>query len=175
MIVCAGDNEEFEFAYPIGVGLVQSAINLTHIIIEKRPDFLLFVGSAGSYGGYKIFDIVSSNYATNIELGFLDNHCYTPLEENRNVSRETSNIINSSNYITTNIVSSKKLLALGCELENMEFFSVLSVAKKYNIPVNGLFIVTNYCNENAHNDFLKNHKKAKELIIQYMGTYNEKR
>jgi nucleoside phosphorylase len=46
----------------------------------------------------------------------------------------------------------------GVGIENMEFFSILSVAKEFEIPVAGIFVITNYTNENAHEDFLKNHK-----------------
>ncbi len=180
MIVCAGREERFDFAYPVGVGLVESCMNLTRLALFDKPDFLLFIGSAGSYGNHKIFDIVSSKTASNIEIGFLDDRCYTPLEnvisseERQDVPRETLSIVNSSNYITTDSVSSKKFLTLGLELENMEFFSLLTVAKEYDIPVAGIFIVTNYCNANAHNDFIQNHSKAKQLLTQYMKSYREK-
>ena len=50
MILCAGRNETFEFAKPIGVGLVESASTLTQLILEEKPAFLFFVGTAGSYG-----------------------------------------------------------------------------------------------------------------------------
>ncbi len=178
MIVCAGRGESFEFAYSIGVGLVESCMNLTKLALLDKPEFLLFVGSAGSYGGHKIFDIVSSKTASNIEIGSLEDKCYTPLdnlisaEENQNVPRETLNIVNSSNFITTDKQSAKKLLNLGVSLENMEFFSLLSVAREYDIPVAGVFIVTNYCNNNAHKDFIKNHKKAKELLERYIRSYH---
>jgi nucleoside phosphorylase len=181
MIVCAGKNEVFDFAYPVGVGLIESCMNLTRLALFDKPDFLLFIGSAGSYGNYNIFDIVSSKTASNIELGFLDDRCYTPLEnvvsseESQNVPRETLNIVNSSNYITTDSVSSKKFLTLGLELENMEFYSLLSVAKEYDIPTAGIFIVTNYCNTNAHKDFTQNHKKAKQMLTYYMKSYSGKK
>jgi len=42
----------------------------------------------------------------------------------------------------------------------MEFFSILSVAKEFEIPVAGIFVITNYTNENAHEDFIKNHKEG---------------
>ena len=42
MIVCAGKNETFDFASPIGVGLIESSINLTKLILFDKPDFLLF-------------------------------------------------------------------------------------------------------------------------------------
>ena len=179
MIVCAGRNETFDFAHPIGVGLIETTMNLTRLILSDKPDFLLFIGSAGSYGNHKIFDIVTSKTAANIELGFLEDRCYTPLENivsadgTQNVPRETLNIVNSSNYITTDTVSSKKFLTLGLELENMEFFALLSVAKEFDIPADGVFVVTNYCDTNAHKDFMKNHKQAKQLLTKYMKEYNE--
>ncbi|MDN5376977.1 MAG: hypothetical protein PWQ42_273 [Sulfurospirillum sp.] len=174
MIICAGNNETFNFAHPIGVGLIQSSINLTRIALFDKPDFLLFIGSAGSYGNHKPFDIVHASSASNIELGFLNSLCYTPLDNvisTPNVPRETNIIVNSSNYITTSKEDAKKMLALDIELENMEFFSVLSVAKEFEIPAAGIFVVTNYCDKNAHKDFMTNHQKAKDLLTKYIKEY----
>lgn len=176
MILCAGRNETFDFAKPIGVGLIESAINLTKLVLEEKPAFLFFVGTAGSYGHYKIFDVVQSHKASNIELCFLNNSCYTPLTSHIettpvHVSRGTntiSPIINSSNYITMDNVLSEKMLLKTIDLENMEFFSILHVAKKFNLPCSGLFVVTNYCNEHAHRDFMQNHMRAKELITLHV-------
>lgn len=167
MIICAGNNETFEFATPMGVGLIETAMNLTRLCLFDKPEFLLFVGSAGSYGDHKIFDIVESKTASNIELGFLSSDAYTPLDNV--VSTNTDNtkkdvIVNSSNYISTNEELTKKFLPLGITIENMEFFSVLKIAQEFNIPSGGVFCITNYTNKDAHADFLKNHEKAKELL-----------
>ncbi len=167
MIICAGNNETFDFALSTGVGLIETAMNLTRLCLFDKPEFLLFVGSAGSYGKYKIFDIVESKTASNIELAFLNSDAYTPL--NNVVSTNTDNttkdvIVNSSNYISTNEELTKKFLDLGIAIENMEFFSVLKIAEEFNIPAGGVFCITNYTNKTAHEDFLKNHAKAKELL-----------
>ena len=58
MIICAGRNETFAYAHSIGVGLIESAINLTRTCLFNKPEYLLFVGSAGTYGNHQIFDIV---------------------------------------------------------------------------------------------------------------------
>jgi len=170
MIICAGDIEQFSFATPIGIGLVNSAINLTRLILMEPPEFLFFVGTAGSYGRKTIFDIVESRVAANIEHSFLNKSAYTPLDNvvsaSENVSHET--IINSSNYITTSKEIAKKYLALNIDLENMEFFSVVKVAQEFRIPVAGIFIVTNYCNSNAHSDFKKNHFAAMHKLNNYI-------
>ncbi len=170
MFICAGDSESFDFALPIGVGLVESAINLTRLAIMHTPEFLIFVGTAGSYGKHKIFDIVESKTAANVEHSFLTRSAYTPIKNlitaSEDVSRET--IINSSNYITTDKEIAKKYLAKRLELENMEFFSVLAVAKNFNIPVGGVFCVTNYCDNNAHEQFLKNQKDAMARLEGYL-------
>ena len=171
MIVCAGNNETFSFATPMGVGLVEMSINLTRLCLMDPPEYLLFVGTAGSYGEAKIFDIVESKTAANIELCFLQKSCYTPLDNviTTNTQETKDIIINSSNYITTNKTLAKKFLRFGIGLENMEFYAFLSVAKEFDIPAGGLFCVTNYTDEKAHEDFLKNHQKAKELLESYVG------
>ena len=166
MIICAGNSETFDFATPMGIGLIECTINLTRLCLFDKPEFLLFIGSAGSYGKENIFDIVESKTAANIELAFLCNDAYTPL--NNVVSTNTNNkkdiIVNSSNYITTNEDLAKKFLQLGIGIENMEFFAVLKVAEEFDIPAGGVFCITNYTNKNAHEDFIKNHEKAKELL-----------
>jgi len=170
MIVCAGNNETFDFATPIGVGLVDSAMSLTRLCLAEKPEFLLFVGSAGSYGEYKIHDIVESKTAANIELGFLDKNAYTPIDNV--VSAQTEEIkdviVNSSNYITTSEKAMGQFRSLGIAIENMEFFSVMRVAQVFGIPAGGVFCITNYCDANAHRDFIANHGFAKVLLADYL-------
>jgi len=167
-IISSGNEEIFNFATPIGIGLIDSAINLTRLCLFDKPDFLIFIGSAGSYGKLNIMDIFESSSASNIEHCFLKKECYTPIDNiiSSNVSRET--FVNSSNYITQNKIISKAYLKLGIDAENMEFFSVVKVAKEFNIPVKGIFVVTNHCFKNAHQEYLKNIKQAKIKLINYL-------
>jgi nucleoside phosphorylase len=169
VVICAGEIESFDFAKPMGIGLIDTAINLTKFCIKNRPKSILFIGSAGSYGEYNIFDIVKSNTASNIENSFFNANSYTPINtiisSNKRVSCET--IINSSNYITTDFNISKHYISKNIGLENMEFFSILKVAERFNIEASGVFIVTNYCNENAHKDFIKNHREAMRRLESY--------
>ena len=170
MIVCAGKSEQFAFAVPIGIGLIETAISLAKICIEKTPESITFVGTAGSYGNRELMEIVHSEKACNIEQAFLRRDAYSPIE-NRvhsvgNVSHETW--VNASNYICTNTEIAQKYLKMGIEIENMEFYAVLKVAEQFGIPAKGIFIVTNYCDKNAHKDFLKNHKEAMQTLSAYI-------
>jgi len=167
-IISSGNKEIFNFATPVGIGLIDSAINLTRIVLFDKPDIIFFIGTAGSYGKLKVFDIIETSSASNIEQCLITKSCYTPVNNMilSDVSRET--IINSSNYITTNVYISKKYLELNIDAENMEFFSIVKIAKKFNIYIRGIFIITNYCNENAHKDYIQNINKAKEKLIKYL-------
>ncbi len=170
MIICAGNNETFPFAQPTGVGLIETSMNLTRLCMFDKPEFLLFVGTAGSYGDAKIFDIIESKTASNIELAFLSNDAYTPLDNviSTNETAKKDIVVNSSNYISTNKNLTKNFLKFGLGIENMEFFAVLKIAQEFDIPAGGVFCVTNYTDENAHKDFLANHEKAKELLSVYV-------
>ena len=130
----------------------------------------MFVGTAGSYGEKEIFEIVESRVAANVEQSFFEGKSYTPIDNVvasiQDVSHET--LVNSSNYITTNKEVWKDFTAQNIHLENMEFFAVMKVAQMYGIPVAGIFIVTNYCDENAHADFEKNHKEAMKRLSAYV-------
>jgi len=76
--------------------------------------------------------------------------------------------VNSSNYITTDKEISKHYTAQNVQIENMEFFAVMKVAQFYGISAGGIFVVTNYCDENAHEDFLKNQKEGMAKLDVYV-------
>ncbi|MDO5046644.1 purine-nucleoside phosphorylase [Campylobacter sp.] len=186
MIISAGRNEIFDFALPMGVGLVDMSINLTKFLSENSanlPSEIVFVGSGGLYKDGKIFEIYESIVGANVEISSLEGKSYTPCETqissvqicdknlNAKVPRETIRV-NSSNFITTDQNLAFKLFEMGYFLENMEFFAVLKVAEKFKIPARGIFIATNFCNQNAHEDFLKNHQKAKEILINSLKERN---
>lgn len=181
MIVCAGSGEYFSFAKSIGVGLCESAIGLTQICLREYVDSIVFVGSAGAYSkDILIGDIYLSNSATQIELAFLEDKAYTPLDNHiqsevlQNVSYETFQtlnlntykkaIVNSSNYITTDEDMASRFVNAGICLENMEFFAVMRVAQHFQIPCMGVFCVSNHCHKNAHNEFLSHHQRIKETL-----------
>lgn len=175
MIVCAGENEQFDFALPMGIGMIDVAINLTRLCVSQKPKFILFVGTAGSYGEKRIFDIIESKTACNIENSFFTGGSYTPIDNivstSEDVSRET--LVNSSNYITTDISVGKFYLAQNIHLENMEYYAVLKVAQSFGISAGGVFIVTNYCDKNAHKDFMDHQKEAMRRLTEYIKRENK--
>ncbi len=171
MIVCAGEIEQFEFAYPIGIGMVDAAVNLTRLCLTEKPESVLFVGTAGSYGRIDLIKIVVSQKACNIEHSLIRGDGYSPIDNCVNsigkVSHETT--VNSSNYITTNELISDEYIKRGIGLENMEFYGVMKVAKQLEIPAKGIFVTTNYCAKNAHTEFKNNHKTAMIKLEKYIA------
>ena len=179
MFVCAGNGEEFEFARSIGVGLVESAITLSKLCVTEGVESLVFVGSAGSYDKeVDLLELFVSTQATQIESSLLVGESYTPLKQEikslKNVSCETISkilslnlpqaIVNSSNYICIDSAYALRMKERGILLENMEFFSVLSVARRFNIPALGVFCVSNHCHSKAHKEFAENLLKVLRLL-----------
>lgn len=181
LLVCAGKSESFEFAQSIGIGLIETTITLTNILTKKAieddlPKQIVFVGTAGIYKKGEILEIYESSKASNLEISKLLNLSYSPLnlENPLNVSRETSLtnssniVINSSNFITQDKNLATKFYENGFDLENMEFYSILSVANFFKIKCKAVVCTTNFCDENAHEMFIKNHDAAKEKLKIYI-------
>ncbi|GAA7425143.1 hypothetical protein ID0988_05020 [Helicobacter pylori] len=171
MLLCAGRNETLKGAMPIGVGLIESAIHLMRMCLEN-PDTesLIFVGSAGSYSPeIELLSVFESFQAYQIEESFSHLNSYTPLDNFIQIETEEKALfervcVNSSNYIHTNEMFAKKMAQKGVLLENMEFFSVLSVAKVFSLKAKGIFCVSNYVGLNAHKEFKENHAKVKQIL-----------
>lgn len=189
MFICAR-GENFSFAKDIGVGLVESSITLTALILRENPQYLIFIGSAGAYDkSVNLLDIFVSNSATQIESSFSKDESYTPLDNKIEIvsyetlqnqsadSRSNPNInisailnsqkfaiVNSSNYICTDEIFAYKMSSAGIVLENMEFFAILKVADYFKIPALGIFCVTNHCDKDAHKNFIALHKDAHKRL-----------
>jgi len=169
VLVCAGAHEQFVSAQAIGIGMLDAAISLSRFCRERKPKGIHFIGTAGSYGKFKIMDVIESSKACNIENSFFNAGSYSPVAHH--VSHETipnEIVVNSSNYITTDMCLGSLYQKQNIFLENMEFYAVMKVAERFGIPARGTFVVTNYCNAEAHEDFLQNHSAAMQKLTQYI-------
>ena len=138
-------------------------------ILNALPREIIFIGSAGLYKEGEIFEIYESSAAANIEISSLENKSYSPIEgEITSIVPRGTCKVNSSNFITTDQNLAHKLFDREYFLENMEFFAVLKVAQKFQIPAYGIFVATNFCDKNAHVDFIKNHEQAKKELENYL-------
>ena len=138
-------------------------------ILNALPREIIFIGSAGLYKDGEVFEIYESSVAANTEISSLENKSYSPIEsEITSVVPRGTCKINSSNFITTDQNLAHELFSRGYFLENMEFFAVLKVAQKFQIPAYGIFVATNFCDKNAHADFIKNHEQAKKELEKYL-------
>ena len=138
-------------------------------ILNALPSEIIFVGSAGLYKDGEVFEIYESLVAANIEISSLENKSYSPIEsEIASIVPRGTYKVNSSNFITIDQNLAHKFFCRGYFLENMEFFAVLKVAQRFQIPAYGIFVATNFCDKNAHADFIKNHEQAKKELEKYL-------
>ena len=138
-------------------------------ILNALPNEIIFIGSAGLYKDGEVFKVYESSAAANIEISSLENKSYSPIKnEIASVVPRGTCKVNSSNFIMTDKNLAHKLFDRGYFLENMEFYAVLKVAQKFQIPAYGIFVATNFCDENAHTDFIKNHEQAKKELEKYL-------
>ena len=138
-------------------------------ILSALPSEIIFIGSAGLYKDGEVFEIYENSVAANIEISSLENKSYSPIEsEIASIVPRGTCKVNSSNFITTDQNLAHELFNRGYFLENMEFFAVLKVAQKFQIPAYGIFVATNFCDKNAHADFIKNHEQAKKELEKYL-------
>lgn len=121
----------------------------------------------------QLLEIYESAHCFNVEASKLTNDFYSPAEceINLNVSYETKKC-NSSNYICTDENVAARFANLGLELENMESFAVLSLAKRFGISATCFLCATNFCDKNAHQSFLQNHAQAKKNLEHFLQEKN---
>ena len=182
-------------------GLMSKQSVASELSVANKPDKIIFIGTCGLYQKseslnlskkseikenlgaknlarenqkpLKLLEIYESAHCFNVEASKLTNAFYSPAEceINLNVSYETKKC-NSSNYICTDENLAARFADLGLELENMESFAVLSVAKRFGISATCFLCATNFCDKNAHQSFLQNHAQAKKNLEHFLQEKN---
>jgi len=175
VFVCAGRTEVFEFAKSVGVGMVEAALGVAEILRESKFDEVVFVGTCGLYDKrdelLKIYEVFK---VENLEMSGVLSLAYSPLFEmtekiksvikTPNVSRET---FNSSNFITTDAKTAQKFSSFFVG-ENMELYGVKVACERAGVAWRGILCATNYCDQNAHKNYVKNIKEAKKRLEKYI-------
>ena len=120
-----------------------------------------------------LLEIYETRHAFNVEASRILGDFYSPAvwEINLNVSYETKKC-NSSNYICADERVAARFAAMGLELENMEAFAVLSVAAKFGVDAVCFLCATNFCDSQAHQNFIKNHAQAKKNLENFLQEKN---
>lgn len=181
-LICSACDDEIRFlpkdlgntlVCSLGIGFLDSALNLEKLICSNTITEIVFIGTAGSYNkALSIGEIVSINSTAALNLGavlglayvagkqesfelevfkdFKPAKCFSSLE----ISREE---IIAEKLIAQN--SADKFL-----VENMELYGVAAVAAKNKIPLKSLLGITNYINPNAHEDWKANNLSVSEKL-----------
>ena len=166
----------------IGIGLVDSAINLTRILEEYAYlKNIIFIGTAGAYkdSKLKIGDLVQAKETGLFSLSQYEGDSYLPNKMIKKISCNQFSGIEAVQVASVLEINrrgeklAKVFWKTGYSAEHMELFSVARVAKKFNKNIYSVLGVSNIVNQSAHQDWLKNNKKVsletnkklKELLL----------
>lgn len=140
-----------------GVGKINSTMNLTKMIMKKRPKHILNLGSAGS----RHFDIG------------------TLLEVESTIRREpvlpwmqkTLNLKTFSDLTRVSCASADTIevgdAALQWQLMDMEIYSLVHVSHEFNIPISSVKFVTDNSDKNLRRDWDSQLKSCAEKLLEF--------
>ena len=153
-----------------GANFMQKNENLGENLNKNSHDFS---PKSQEIQSLNLLEIYETRHAFNVEASSFLGDFYSPAacEINLNVSYETKKC-NSSNYICTDEKMAARFAAMGLELENMEAFAVLSVAAKFGVEAVCFLCATNFCDSQAHQNFIKNHAQAKKNLENFLQEKN---
>ncbi len=162
----------------LGIGYLEAALQLNKMLQDKPYSRIIFLGTAGAYSKeLPIGEIVSVSQISLLNLGEVLGHSYIPKKYSS--YKSSLHIHSATQPLTTNCLSSleitkssdfsKKIIEYyklqTALVENMELYGVAKVATEHNIPWSAFLGITNYTNENAHQDWKANH----EIVSENLG------
>jgi hypothetical protein len=184
LLISAGRTEVIPGTIPVGVGFLEAGLQLARLLEGGEWDEVLFLGTAGSYGEIPPFWLIESWVGVQWEVGWVEGKGYTPIELRVEAPKPETplklpplpkgeGVLNSSHYITTDWEIARQFRNLGAVGESMEHFGIIRVGALFQIPVRGLYLVTNYTDPAAHLSYRQNLPKALEILTE-IATLNSR-
>ena len=147
MFICAS-GENFSFAKEIGIGLVDSAMMLSNIILKENPKELIFIGSAGSYDiNLPVYDLllVENSYSDSSFARVQNNSTYDVVPSSKHLNemiletaKEKNQKITVGTAYSTDVFyrqeqtndQIKEHHCLACEMESFALFHTAKMLHK---------------------------------------------
>jgi len=168
-----------------GIGMMETALRLQHVLHQHNFDFVLQVGIAGSFTKSiaigDVVEVISEQYgdlgAETAEQSFLTVHDIglelpTHFEEGRIVNQTHYPTLQAVSSITVNSVSgavetiNERLSRFQVELENMEGLAVFRVCKQLGVQFSEVRAISNYVEPRDRSKW--NISKAVENLNQFV-------
>ena len=129
--------------YPIfnvGIGKINSAMNMIDLIHEHQPELVINFGSCGNLKNHKVGDVMEvGKVYNNIDVRPFAEYGCTPESPYCEIKLSESNIncfTTDQIYDNTRTDYAKKYLEMinTCDIVDMESYALAYVCKNYNIP-----------------------------------------
>lgn len=174
-----------------GVGPVAAAFGLTHFLEDHQPKLIISVGTAGFVNqSLKIADVVRVG-SVHVQSG--SDHCYTAqpikrlnLQHKKFAAKPYSTALSdfklvdcfAPQEITASLELKEILAQKGHDVEHLETYAYVFVAKKFRIPILSFLAMTNQVGPGAHAQWAKNEKRALgaygKTVKSFLKLQNEK-
>ncbi len=125
--------------FQTGIGKINSAMNLTEIILNEKPDLVVNFGSCGNLQKHKVGEVIKvGTVYNNIDVRPFSEYGCTPETPNCELKLSDSGIkcfTTDQIYDNTRTDYAEKYLEMvaGCDIVEMECYSLAYVCKKYGV------------------------------------------
>ena len=184
ILLCSADPREIDVSQlkhpslglvyrPVGVGLVAASAGITRALQELRPRAVVLVGSCGVFPSQNIplHTLVVGQHFFLLDEGLSQQSAELPQQIPQGVSvasRLAEDLFKHSGAknkvrvgctlgITTSDSRAHVLEASGCEVENLEGYSLAVACAQENIPFAALFVVSNRVGKEGRSAWQKHH------------------
>jgi nucleoside phosphorylase len=178
---------------PVGIGAIDAAVGAARAIARVRPDRVLFVGTAGIYGGLKearqaIGTAVVARQVLCVSTAALKGEAYLPgpmvLKVPRSPGLQTALAGGPAGVardvacplaITRSATLGRRIAeATGATLENLEAFAVARASAAAGAPFAAVLGVANRVGPTGHTEWRRHHHAASRAVCILVARFLER-
>jgi futalosine hydrolase len=175
---------------PVGIGAIDAAVGAARAIARARPDRIVFVGTAGIYGGKKearqaIGTAVVAGEVLCMSTAVLKGDAYLPgpmvvqVPTSRSLQTalaggraESPRDVACPLAITRSAALGTRIAeATGATLENLEAFAVARAAAAADVPFAAVLGVANRVGPTGHEEWQRHHRTASRAACELVARF----
>jgi len=155
----------------VGVGAVTAAAGTARLLMEKRPEAVVFLGTCRRYDGrLGIFEMLWASEVIATSLEELGGNAYRPgIERVRWASTLEGPLPSHPVAVPpaiTKTLEGAALLALVASVEHLELAGVFAACHGAGVPCGGALVVVNDVGPEAHAQWTANHAEGSRRLVE---------
>lgn len=149
---------------PVGIGGIAAAAGATELILAAQPDWVVFVGTCGTYGEHELGNLLTPSEVYYWDPQIATGEAHLPADLYPPIALLPWDGYPETVCFQTPHISLAAMDAEG--VEHLELYAVAYAAQRLNVQVTALLGVSNVVGPDGHKEWQQYHREVEQALVE---------